>query len=71
VNLERATPDLRALHEVADPEPRVRTYLHPKAGEVTFILTELQIPVLPDARLLVYTPADEETRRNLPSTRRG
>jgi transcriptional regulator with XRE-family HTH domain len=62
---------LWARHEVADPEPRVRTFLHPQAGAVTFTVTELEIPVLPEARLTVYTPADEQTRARLPLTRRA
>ena len=43
-------------------EPRVRTFVHPQAGPVTFTVTELEIPALPEARLTVYTPADEQTR---------
>ena len=62
---------LWARHEVAGPEPRVRTFIHPQAGAVTFTVTELEIPVLPEARLTVYTPADEQTRERLPLTRRG
>jgi transcriptional regulator with XRE-family HTH domain len=62
--------ELWARHEVSDVQPRRRTYVHPKAGPVTFTVTELAIPVLPDARLLVYTPADERTSANLPLTRR-
>ncbi|HEX4095020.1 MAG TPA: helix-turn-helix transcriptional regulator [Trebonia sp.] len=61
---------LWARHEVAGPEPRVRTFLHPRAGAVTFTVTELEIPILPEARLTVYTPADEQTRERLPLTRR-
>jgi transcriptional regulator with XRE-family HTH domain len=61
---------LWARHEVADPEPRIRTFIHPKAGPVTFAVTELEIPVLPEARLTVYTPADEQTRTRLSLTRR-
>jgi hypothetical protein len=56
---------------VADAEPRTRTLIHPKAGPVTFTVTELEIPVLPEARLTVYTPADEQTRARLPLTRRA
>jgi transcriptional regulator with XRE-family HTH domain len=62
---------LWARHEVADPEPRTRTFIHPKAGPVTFAVTELEIPMLPEARLTVYTPADEQTRARLPLTRRA
>jgi hypothetical protein len=40
------------------------------AGLVTFTVAELEIPVLPEARLTVYTPADERTRARLPLTRR-
>ncbi len=61
---------LWARHEVADPEPRIRTFIHPKAGPVTFAVTELEFPMLPEARLTVYTPADEQTRARLPLTRR-
>jgi hypothetical protein len=69
-SLSEEFASLWARHEVADPEPRTRTFIHPKAGPVTFTVTELEIPVLPDARLTVYTPADEETRARLPLTRR-
>ena len=62
---------LWARHEVAGPEPRVRTFVHQKAGPVTVMATELEIPVLPEARLTVYTPADEPTRASLPPTRRA
>ncbi len=68
--LSREFAVLWARHEVADPEPRVRAIVHPKAGPVTFTLTGLQVPAIPEARLLVYTPADERTRDTLPLTRR-
>jgi MmyB-like transcription regulator ligand binding domain/Helix-turn-helix domain len=57
-------------HEVADPEPRIRTYVHPVAGPLTFTATELQVPAMPEARLIVNTPADEHTQARLPLTRR-
>jgi transcriptional regulator with XRE-family HTH domain len=61
--------ELWSLHEVADPEPRTRTYLHPIAGPLTFTVSEFAIPAANPARLVVYTPADDETRKLLPSTR--
>jgi transcriptional regulator with XRE-family HTH domain len=61
--------DLWSLHEVADPEPRTRTYLHPAVGPLTFTVSELAIPASTPARLIIYTPADDETRKLLPSTR--
>jgi MmyB-like transcription regulator ligand binding domain len=62
---------LWARHEVAGPESRTVTFVHPQAGSVTFTATELEIPVLPEALLTVYTPADEQTRDRLPLTRRA
>jgi transcriptional regulator with XRE-family HTH domain len=62
---------LWARHEVAEPEPRVRTFIHPEVGPLTFTATELAVPVMPEARLTVYTPADEPTRAGLPQTRRA
>jgi transcriptional regulator with XRE-family HTH domain len=57
---------LWARHEVAAPEPRLRTFLHPLGGELTFTFSELQLPAAPDLQLLVYTPVDEHTRAALP-----
>jgi transcriptional regulator with XRE-family HTH domain len=69
--LSREFADLWARHEVAGPEPRVRTFIHPAAGALTFTATELEIPVMPGARLLVYTPADDQARTGLALTRRS
>jgi len=69
--MSREFADLWARHEVAEPEPRVRTFIHQTAGPLTFTATELAVPVMPDARLTVYTPADEPTRAGLPRTRRS
>jgi transcriptional regulator with XRE-family HTH domain len=62
---------LWARHEVAECEPRVLTYTHPRAGRVSFAVSELELPALPEARLVVCTPHDEETRTRLPLTRRS
>jgi transcriptional regulator with XRE-family HTH domain len=61
--------ELWSRHEVAEFQPRVRAYLHPQAGELTFTMSELQVPASQEARLVVYTPADGETRKRLPLTR--
>jgi hypothetical protein len=68
-SLSREFADLWARHEVAEPEPRIRTFIHPAAGPLTFTASELDIPATPSARLSVYTPADERTREMLPLTR--
>jgi hypothetical protein len=62
--------ELWARHEVADSQPRTLSYLHPRAGSLSLAVSELDLPVLPDARIVVYTPADQETRSRMPLTRR-
>jgi transcriptional regulator with XRE-family HTH domain len=61
--------ELWSRHEVAEFQPRIRAYNHPRAGELTFTTSELQVPASQEARLIVYTPADDETRKRLPLTR--
>jgi transcriptional regulator with XRE-family HTH domain len=61
--------ELWARHEVAEFQPRVRTYLHSHAGPLTFTTSELQVPATAEARIIVYTAADDETRKRLPGTR--
>ena len=68
-NLSSEFAKLWALHEVAEPETRTRTYLNPVAGPLTFTVSELAIPASPQARLVVYTPADDPTRQRLTLTR--
>jgi transcriptional regulator with XRE-family HTH domain len=62
--------ELWALHEVTDFQPQVRTFIHPDAGPLTFATSELQVPATMEARVIVYTPAEDETRARLPLTRR-
>jgi hypothetical protein len=55
---------------VAEYQPGVRTFIHPQTGPLTFTTSELQVPASQESRLVVYTPADDETRALLPRTRR-
>ena len=68
--LSREFAELWARHEVADPEPRVLSYLHGQAGPLRLAVSELSVPDLTEARITVYTPCDEDTRARLPLTRR-
>ncbi len=68
-SLSREFAELWARHEVAEPEPRVLTYQHPRAGSLSLAISELEVPEMPDARIMVYTPRDDETRARLPLTR--
>ena len=69
-SLSREFADLWARHEVADSEPRTLTYLHPHAGPLHLAVSELDVPDMPEARIVVYTPQDADTRTRMPLTRR-
>jgi len=69
--LSREFAELWARHEVADPEPRVISYLHREAGPLSLAISELDVPDLPEARIVVYTPSDADTRAKMPLTRRS
>jgi transcriptional regulator with XRE-family HTH domain len=70
-SMSREFDELWARHEVADPEPRTLTYLHPRAGSLRLAVSELDVLDLPEARVVVYTPRDDETRARMPLTRRA
>ena len=67
--LSREFADLWARHEVAEPEQRALTYLHPLAGQLSLVVSELDVPAMPEARIVVYTPRDDDTRSRMPLTR--
>ncbi len=69
-SMSREFADLWAQHEVADSQPRTLSYLHPRAGSLSLAVSELDIPALPEARIVVYTPLDEDTRSRMSLTRR-
>jgi hypothetical protein len=62
---------LWARQEVAGPQERIRRFRHPAVGVLTFTSTELEISAVPELRIVVNTPCDEDTRARLPLTRRG
>lgn len=71
--LSAASPEfaeLWARHEVASPGSRTKHFLHPDAGLLRLRSTSLAVADMPEARIVVYTPADDETRERLPLTRR-
>jgi len=69
-NLSPEFEHLWSKHEIAECEPRLRRIQHAVAGELTFTVTELAVPSHPDLILFVETPADNQTRTQLPLTRR-
>jgi transcriptional regulator with XRE-family HTH domain len=69
--MSREFADLWARHEVAEVEPRTLTYLHPQAGPLSLAISELDLPGMPEAHIVVYTPRDDDTRAKMPLTRRN
>jgi transcriptional regulator with XRE-family HTH domain len=68
-SLSREFTEIWSRHEVAKPQPRTITYLHPSAGTLRLAVSELAVPDLPETRINVYTPADADSRARLPLTR--
>jgi len=69
-SMSREFAEIWARHEVAEAEPRTLTYLHPQAGTLSLAISELNLPDMPEARIMVYTPRDDDTRAKMPLTRR-
>lgn len=70
--LSTASPAFAAMwarHDVARPGSHVKQFIHPVAGLLRLHATSLSVASLTEAWLTVYTPADEETRLRLPTTR--
>ena len=68
-SLSREFADLWARHEVANAQSRTLSFLNPQAGLLRLVSSELELPSLPEARIVVYTPADADSRARLPLTR--
>jgi transcriptional regulator with XRE-family HTH domain len=70
--LSEASPAFAQLwtrHEVASPGSRTKHLLHPEAGLLRLRSTSLAVADMPEARIVVYTPTDDETRERLALTR--
>ena len=66
--LHRASPEFTAVwerHDVQAAEGRVKRALHPTVGLLTVEYTNLWLGQRLGTRIVVYTPADERTRRRL------
>jgi hypothetical protein len=57
--------DLWAQQQVAAPVAVEKIYRHAAVGEVRFMTTNLHVTAVPDARIVVFTPTDEETRQRV------
>ncbi|MFF6970855.1 MULTISPECIES: helix-turn-helix transcriptional regulator [Streptomyces] len=55
---------------VVQPGPRVKTFRHPGAGEMRMSSVSMDINGLPECRMVVYSPGDEESARRLDALHR-
>ncbi|MGW7519057.1 helix-turn-helix transcriptional regulator [Streptomyces sp. NPDC054796] len=63
--LSEASPEFARLWrsgDVAPPGPRVKTFRHRAVGEIRMTSVSLSVHGMPEARIVVYTPADAESR---------
>ncbi len=68
--LNEASPEfarLWAQHDVSRTSTRTKHFVHPVVGDLRFSTTSLTLGDHPGARVIVYTPEDEATRRLLTS----
>ncbi|WP_048910318.1 helix-turn-helix transcriptional regulator [Streptomyces sp. NRRL WC-3744] len=66
--LSAASPwfaELWASGEVVPPGPRVKVFRHPAVGEMRMTSQSLSIDGMPECRIVVYTPEDEDTRAKI------
>ncbi|QDY80884.1 helix-turn-helix domain-containing protein [Streptomyces qinzhouensis] len=50
---------------VVHPGPRVKVFRHPGVGEMRWSSVSMEINGLPECRMVVYSPGDEESARRL------
>ncbi|MDT0447104.1 helix-turn-helix transcriptional regulator [Streptomyces johnsoniae] len=56
---------LWASGDVVPPGPRLKTFRHPLVGHIRLRSESMSINGIPEARMVVYVPADEESRRHI------
>ncbi|WP_181793714.1 helix-turn-helix transcriptional regulator [Streptomyces sp. WELS2] len=62
---------LWASCEVVPPGPRVKTFRHTAVGEMRMTSQSLSIDGMPECRIVVYTPDDEDARAKIALLREG
>jgi hypothetical protein len=68
--LQAASPEFARMwaeHEVASPASYLKIFRHPVHERLTMTTNSLAVLAVPGTRMVVYTPADEPTRRALAS----
>jgi transcriptional regulator with XRE-family HTH domain len=54
-----------AAHDVAQPTGMVKQLRHPAVGRITVTSTSFAVQAVPGARMTVYTPVDDQTKKAL------
>ncbi|WP_020670459.1 helix-turn-helix transcriptional regulator [Amycolatopsis nigrescens] len=54
-----------AAHDVGLPTSRVKVLRHFSAGNIAMTVTGFELSAAPEARMVVYTPVDEESRKRV------
>ncbi|MFD8966454.1 helix-turn-helix transcriptional regulator [Streptomyces sp. NPDC059568] len=70
--LSAASPHFGELWESGDvilPGPRVKTFRHEAVGEIRMTSVSLSVNGMPECRIVVYTPVDEENRQRTATLR--
>jgi transcriptional regulator with XRE-family HTH domain len=52
-----------AAHDVAQPASYVKDFRHPGVGRITVASTSFAVQAVPSARMVVYTPVDEPSKK--------
>jgi transcriptional regulator with XRE-family HTH domain len=68
--LQAASPEFARMwaeHEVANPATYLKLFQHPKYERLAMTTNSLAVLAAPGTRMVVYTPADEPTRRAVAS----
>jgi transcriptional regulator with XRE-family HTH domain len=68
--LQAASPEFARMwaeHEVAGPASYLKIFRHPAHAQLTMTTNSLAVLAVPGTRVVVYTPADEPTRRAVTS----
>ncbi|MEU7881770.1 helix-turn-helix transcriptional regulator [Microbispora bryophytorum] len=66
--LSAASPEFArmwAMHEVARPGVRVKLFRHSSVGRIRLTSTSMALAAPPEARVVVYTPMDDESRQRI------
>jgi len=71
--LSAASPafvEMWSRHDVSGAGARTKHFLHPELGLIRFSTTSLAVSDMPECRLVVFTPADDESRARIANVRR-